>query len=130
MEMILMTLKRRKWLIIIVVLFLSCMYAISFASKSTLIFVGNSYENGRNIDTTIMINDEVIFNGFMEEGRMPMLIDRRKMKVGFYKVKAKLDSRQVETTFFYFFQNSIWIDFDHTNISPLLISKCYKQIPL
>ena len=63
-------------------------------------------------------------------GILPRLLEKRNMKIGFYKVSAKLNNVLIEQRFFYFLQKTIWIDFDCANSNSLLISKYYRQIPL
>lgn len=107
-----------------------CMCCVCFTSRTTLIFVGNSYENSKEINVTITLDDIVVYSGLLNDYELPRLLKKEKLKVGFYKVSAKLDYILVERQFFYFFQKSIWIDFDFTTNNPLLISKFYRQISL
>ena len=125
-----MNLKNRKVLIVTVGLMLLCVCIVCFASRSTLIFVGNSYENSQDINTIISLNDKIIYSGFIKAYELPRLLEKRNMKIGFYKVSAKLNNVLVEQRFFYFLQKTIWIDFDCANSNSLLISKYYRQIPL
>jgi len=118
-----MNLKNRKVLMVTVGLMLLCVCIVCFASRSTLIFVGNSYENSQDINTIISLNDKIIYSGFIKAYELPM-------KIGFYKVSAKLNNVLIEQRFFYFLQKTIWIDFDCANSNSLLISKYYRQIPL
>ena len=130
MEMILLNLKNRKVLMVTVGLMLLCVCIVCFASRSTLIFVGNSYENSQDINTIISLNDKIIYSGFIKAYELPRLLEKRNMKIGFYKVSAKLNNVLIEQRFFYFLQKTIWIDFDCANSNSLLISKYYRQIPL
>ena len=50
-----MNLKNRKVLMVTVGLMLLCVCIVCFASRSTLIFVGNSYENSQDINTIISL---------------------------------------------------------------------------
>ena len=125
-----MNLKNRKVLMVTVGLMLLCVYIVCFASRSTLIFVGNSYENSQDINTIISLNDKIIYSGFIKAYELPRLLEKRNMKIGFYKVSAKLNNVLIEQRFFYFLQKTIWIDFDCANSNSLLISKYYRQIPL
>ena len=125
-----MNLKNRKVLMVTVGLMLLCVCIVCFASRSTLIFVGNSYENSQDINTIISLNDKIIYSGFIKAYELPRLLEKRKMKIGFYKVSAKLNNVLIEQRFFYFLQKTIWIDFDCANSNSLLISKYYRQIPL
>jgi len=125
-----MNLKNRKVLMVTVGLMLLCVCIVCFASRSTLIFVGNSYENSQDINTIISLNDKIIYSGFIKAYELPRLLEKRNMKIGFYKVSAKLNNVLVEQRFFYFLQKTIWIDFDCANSNSLLISKYYRQIPL
>ena len=125
-----MNLKNRKVLIVTVGLMLLCVCIVCFASRSTLIFVGNSYENSQDINTIISLNDKIIYSGFIKAYELPRLLEKRNMKIGFYKVSAKLNNVLIEQRFFYFLQKTIWIDFDCANSNSLLISKYYRQIPL
>lgn len=125
-----MNLKNRKVLMVTVGLMLLCVCIVCFASRSTLIFVGNSYENSQDINTIISLNDKIIYSGFIKAYELPRLLEKRNMKIGFYKVSAKLNNVLIEQRFFYFLQKTIWIDFDCANSSSLLISKYYRQIPL
>lgn len=50
-----MNLKNRKVLMVTVGLMLLCVCIVCFASRSTLIFVGNSYENSQDINTMYFI---------------------------------------------------------------------------
>lgn len=125
-----MNLKNRKVLMVTVGLMLLCVCIVCFASRSTLIFVGNSYENSQDINTIISLNDKIIYSGFIKAYELPGLLEKRNMKIGFYKVSAKLNNVLIEQRFFYFLQKTIWIDFDCANSNSLLISKYYRQIPL
>ena len=125
-----MNLKNRKVLMVTVGLMLLCVCIVCFASRSTLIFVGNSYENSQDINTIISLNDKIIYSGFIKAYELPRLLEKRNMKIGFYKVSAKLNNVLIEQRFFYFLQITIWIDFDCANSNSLLISKYYRQIPL
>lgn len=125
-----MNLKNRKVLMVTVGLMLLCVCIVCFASRSTLIFVGNSYENSKDINTIISLNDKIIYSGFIKAYELPRLLEKRNMKIGFYKVSAKLNNVLIEQRFFYFLQKTIWIDFDCANSNSLLISKYYRQIPL
>ena len=125
-----MNLKNGKVLMVTVGLMLLCVCIVCFASRSTLIFVGNSYENSQDINTIISLNDKIIYSGFIKAYELPRLLEKRNMKIGFYKVSAKLNNVLIEQRFFYFLQKTIWIDFDCANSNSLLISKYYRQIPL
>ena len=125
-----MNLKNRKVLMVTVGLMLLCVCIVCFASRSTLIFVGNSYENSQDINTIISLNDKIVYSGFIKAYELPKLLEKRNMKIGFYKVSAKLNNVLIEQRFFYFLQKTIWIDFDCANSNSLLISKDYRQIPL
>ena len=125
-----MNLKNRKVLMVTVGLMLLCVCIVCFASRSTLIFVGNSYENSQDINTIISLNDKIIYSCFIKAYELPRLLEKRNMKIGFYKVSAKLNNVLIEQRFFYFLQKTIWIDFDCANSNSLLISKYYRQIPL
>ena len=125
-----MNLKNRKVLMVTVGLMLLCVCIVCFASRSTLIFVGNSYENSQDINTIISLNDKIVYSGFIKAYELPKLLEKRNMKIGFYKVSAKLNNVLIEQLFFYFLQKTIWIDFDCANSNSLLISKYYRQIPL
>ena len=125
-----MNLKNRKVLMVTVGLMLLCVCIVCFASRSTLIFVGNSYENSQDINTIISLNDKIIYSGFIKAYELPRLLEKRNMKIGFYKVSAKLNNVLIEQGFFYFLKKTIWIDFDCANSNSLLISKYYRQIPL
>ena len=125
-----MNLKNRKVLMVTVGLMLLCVCIVCFASRCTLIFVGNSYENSQDINTIISLNDKIIYSGFIKAYELPRLLEKRNMKIGFYKVSAKLNNVLIEQRFFYFLQKTIWIDFDCANSNSLLISKYYRQIPL
>ena len=35
-------------------------------SRTALIFVGNSYENSKEINVTISVDDKVLYNGFLK----------------------------------------------------------------
>ena len=125
-----MNLKNRKVLMVTVGLMLLCVCIVCFASRSTLIFVGNSYENSQDINTIISLNDKIVSGGLIKAYELPKLLENRNMKIGFYKVSAKLNNVLIEQRFFYFLQKTIWIDFDCANSNSLLISKYYRQIPL
>ena len=125
-----MNLKNRKVLMVTVGLMLLCVCIVCFASRSTLIFVGNSYENSQDINTIVSLNDKIVYSGFIKAYELPKLLEKRNMKIGFYKVSAKLNNVLIEQRFFYFLQKTIWIDFDCANSNSLLISKYYRQIPL
>ena len=125
-----MNLKNRKVLMVTVGLMLLCVCIVCFASRSTLIFVGNSYENSQDINISISLNDKIVYSGFIKAYELPRLLEKRNMKIGFYKVSAKLNNVLIEQRFFYFLQKTIWIDFDCANSDFLLVSKYYRQIPL
>ena len=125
-----MNLKNRKVLMVTVGLMLLCVCIVCFASRSTLIFVGNSDENSQDINSIISLNDKIVYSGFIKAYELPRLLEKRNMKIGFYKVSAKLNNVLIEQRFFYFLQKTIWIDFDCANSNSLLISKYYRQIPL
>ena len=125
-----MNLKNRKVLMVTVGLMLLCVCIVCVASRSTLIFVGNSYENSQDINIIISLNDKIVYSGFIKAYEFPRLLEKRNMKIGFYKVSAKLNNVLVEQRFFYFLQKTIWIDFDCANSDFLLVSKYYRQIPL
>lgn len=115
---------------VIVVGIILCIFFVCFASRATLIFIGNSYENSQDINVAISLDNNIVYNGVLKAYEFPLLIKKMKMKVGFYKVSAKLNNIEVENEFFYFFQKTIWIDFDFTTKDILLISKFYRQVPL
>lgn len=115
---------------VIIVGIILCICFVCFASRSTLIFIGNSYENSQDINVAISLDNNIVYNGVLKAYEFPMLIKKMKLKVGFYKVSAKLNNIEVENEFFYFFQKTIWIDFDFTTKDILLISKFYRQVPL
>lgn len=52
-------------------------------SRTALIFVGNSYENSKEINVTISVDDKVLYNGFLKAYEIPMLLEKKKMRVGF-----------------------------------------------
>ena len=116
--------------IIITIGIILCVCCVCFTSRTALIFVGNSYENSKEINVTISVDDKVLYNGFLKAYEIPMLLEKKKMRVGFYKVSAKCNNIQVQHRFFYFFQKTIWIDFDFATNDILLVSKFYKQILL
>ena len=116
-----MNLKNRKVLMVTVGLMLLCVCIVCFASRSTLIFVGNSYENSQDINTIISLNDKIIYSGFIKAYELPRLLEKRNMKIGFYKVSAKLNNVLIEQRFFYFLQKTIWIDFDCAHSNSLLL---------
>ena len=116
--------------IIITIGIILCVCCVCFTSRTALIFVGNSYENSKEINVTISVDDKVLYNGFLKAYEIPMLLEKKKMRVGFYKVSAKCNNIQVQHRFFYFFFFTIWIDFDFATNDILLVSKFYKQIPL
>ena len=124
-----MNLKNRKVLMVTVGLMLLCVCIVCFASRSTLIFVGNSYENSQDINTIISLNDKIVYSGFIKAYELPKLLEKRNMKIGFYKVSAKLNNVLIEQRFFIFYKKLFGIDFDCANSNPLLISKYYRQIP-
>ena len=88
------------------------------------------YPSIQDINTIISLNDKIIYSGFIKAYELPRLLEKRNMKIGFYKVSAKLNNVLIEQRFFYFLQKTIWIDFDCANSNSLLISKYYRQIPL
>ena len=91
-----MNLKNRKVLMVTVGLMLLCVCIVCFASRSTLIFVGNSYEKSQDINTIISLNDKIIYSGFIKAYELPRLLEKRNMKIGFYKVSAKLNNVLIE----------------------------------
>ena len=110
-----------------------CVVIICSVSKTSYIFIGNSYEGGKDINVTIVLDDTLILHdGILESYELPSLFGKRKMKVGLYKISVffKNDNKQIESHFFYFFQTSIWIDFVMDKTNPLLISCYYSSIPL
>ncbi|WP_077155556.1 hypothetical protein [Bacteroides bouchesdurhonensis] len=110
-----------------------CVVIICSVSKTSYIFIGNSYEGGKDINVTIVLDDTLILHdGILEFYELPSLFGKRKMKVGLYKISVffKNDNKQIESHFFYFFQTSIWIDFVMDKTNPLLISCYYSSIPL
>ena len=110
-----------------------CVVIICSVSKTSYIFIGNSYEGGKDINVTIVLDDTLILHdGILEFYELPSLFGKRKMKVGLYKISVffKNDNKQIESHFFYFFQTSIWIDFVMDKTNPLLISCYYSCIPL
>ena len=125
-----MNLKNRKVLMVTVGLMLLCVCIVCFASRSTLIFVGNSYENSQDINTIISLNDKIVYSGFIKAYELPRLLEKRNMKIGFYKVSAKLNNVLIEQRFFYILQKTISRDFDCAHSNSLLISKYDRQIPL
>ena len=56
-----MNLKNRKVLMVTVGLMLLCVCIVCFASRSTLIFVGNSYENSQDINTIMVSSINSIY---------------------------------------------------------------------
>lgn len=80
------------------------MCCVCVTSRTALIFVGNSYENSKEINVTISVDDKVLYNGFLKAYEIPMLLEKKKMRVGFYKVSAKCNNIQVQHRFFYFFR--------------------------
>lgn len=93
--------------IIITIGIILCVCCVCVTSRTALIFVGNSYENSKEINVTISVDDKVLYNGFLKAYEIPMLLEKKKMKVGFYKVSAKCNNIQVQHRFFYFFQKTI-----------------------
>ena len=61
------------------------MCCVCVTSRTALIFVGNSYENSKEINVTISVDDKVLYNGFLKAYEIPMLLEKKKMRVGFYK---------------------------------------------
>ena len=47
-----------------------------FTSRTALIFVGNSYENSKEINVTISVDDKVLYNGFLKAYEIPMLLEK------------------------------------------------------
>ena len=112
---------------------ITCVVIICSVSKTSYIFIGNSYEGGKDINVTIVLDDTLILHdGILEFYELPSLFGKRKMKGGLYKISVffKNDNKQIESHFFYFFQTSIWIDFVMDKTNPLLISCYYSSIPL
>ena len=110
-----------------------CVVIICSVSKTSYIFIGNSYEGGKDINVTVVLDDTLILHdGILEFYELPSLFGKRKIKVGLHKISVffKDDNKQVESHFFYFFQTSIWIDFIMDKTNPLLISCYYNSIPL
>ena len=95
--------------IIITIGIILCVCCVCVTSRTALIFVGNSYENSKEINVTISVDDKVLYNGFLKAYEIPMLLEKKKMRVGFYKVSAKCNNIQVQHRFFYFFQKTIII---------------------
>lgn len=102
MEMIPMKLGNRKNVIVVGIIL--CICFVCFASRATLIFIGNSYENSQDINVAISLDNNIVYNGVLKAYEFPMLIKKMKMKVGFYKVSAKLNNIEAENEFFYFFR--------------------------
>ena len=82
--------------IIITIGIILCVCCVCFTSRTALIFVGNSYENSKEINVTISVDDKVLYNGFLKAYEIPMLLEKKKMRVGFYKVSAKCNNIQVQ----------------------------------
>ena len=51
--------------IIITIGIILCVCCVCFTSRTALIFVGNSYENSKEINVTISVDDKVLYNGFL-----------------------------------------------------------------
>lgn len=110
-----------------------CVLVICLISRTPYIFIGNSYEGGKNINVVISLNDTaILYDGLLKSYELPMLFEKREMKIGIYKISVyfKDDNKRLETKFLYLFQTSIWIDFDMNRTNPLLVSCYYRQIPL
>ena len=88
--------------IIITIGIILCVCCVCVTSRTALIFVGNSYENSKEINVTISVDDKVLYNGFLKAYEIPMLLEKKKMKVS-----AKCNNIQVQHRFFYFFQKTI-----------------------
>ena len=113
--------------IIITIGIILCVCCVCFTSRTALIFVGNSYENSKEINVTISVDDKVLYNGFLKAYEIPMLLEKKKMRVGFYKVSAKCNNIQVQHRFFYFFQKTIWIDFDFEQMTIFFFRNFLKK---
>ena len=115
--------------IIITIGIILCVCCVCVTSRTALIHV-NDIIRGEVVINSSILDDKVLYNGFLKAYEIPMLLEKKKMRVGFYKVSAKCNNIQVQHRFFYFFQKTIWIDFDFATNDILLVSKFYKQIPL
>ena len=59
-----------------------CVVIICSVSKTSYIFIGNSYEGGKDINVTIVLDDTLILHdGILEFYELPSLFGKRKMKV-------------------------------------------------
>ena len=54
------------------------MCVVCVTSRTALIFVGNSYENSKEINVTISVDDKVLYNGFLKAYEIPICWKRRK----------------------------------------------------
>ena len=54
------------------------MCCVCVTSRTALIFVGNSYENSKEINVTISVDDKVLYNGFLKAYEIPMLLEKKK----------------------------------------------------
>ena len=62
------------------------MCCVCVTSRTALIFVGNSYENSKEINVTISVDDKVLYNGFLKAYEIPMLLEKKKIS------KCSIDS--------------------------------------
>lgn len=125
--------KWAKIIISITVLIIIFVIFLSQTNETSQIFVGNSYENSKDLNVTLIMNDaEVLYDGFLKSQDLPFLVKDYRFEIGIYKVTAYLKSsnKKIETKFFYLFQKSIWIDFDMTQKNPLLVNGYYKLVPI
>lgn len=53
------------------------MCCVCVTSRTALIFVGNSYENSKEINVTISVDDKVLYNGFLKAYEIPMLLEKK-----------------------------------------------------
>ena len=67
----------------------------------------NDLIRGEVVINSSILDDKVLYNGFLKAYEIPMLLEKKKMRVGFYKVSAKCNNIQVQHRFFYFFQKTI-----------------------
>ena len=109
-----------------------CLCALFQLKDMPYIFLGNSYEGGSDMYVSIYLDENKIYDGMLYAG-LPFPLSPQNMKVGFHRISVYDDNADkiMEKSFFYFFQNSIWIDFfKERGQTKLHIICAYRQIPL
>lgn len=102
---------------------------VTIVSKVPYVIVGNTYEEGRDVDVIITLNDrDTLYKGTLAKNMILFdVLKKKRMKIGLYKVSAyvKSTNKELNAYFLYLLQDVIWIDFDMKNESSLLVMTNY-----